>query len=347
MITTSSPHRELVPATLLLAIAVALAFAPDHYLPMLARAFLLQWSLLFVAGGALLWWRGARWMALAALTGCVLLLPQYHQPRATGVVAEEGIALRVGHLNVFQPNRRHGQVLRIALSSGADVLSMQEVDGQWAQVLLAGLGGAYPHTRIVPRDDCYGIALFSKLPLEDVRVHEMEGSPFIEAIVRTAEGPVRLFAVHAASPHTYRQFQRRNAQLARLAGNIAASPMPTVLVGDLNTVHWDRAYRKFRTRSGLLPVNSPGMRTWPSIGPIALIPLDHLLVSPGLGASEVRRFTIPGSDHRGLVADLRIPIASAELADHRRSSTGDPESADQPIRNQPIARTARTFHHDR
>src|SRR5690606_33147682 len=201
-----------------------------------------------------------------------------------------------------------------------------------------GLGGAYPHALIVPRNDCYGIALFSKLPLEDVQVHEMVGAPFIEAVVRTPEGPVRLFAVHASSPHTYRNFRRRNAQLARLAEDIAASPVPTVVVGDLNTVHWDHAFRKFRKRSGLLPVNGTSLHTWPSIGPVALIPLDHVLVPSGAGARSVWRFRIPGSDHRGLVADVRIPIASAPLAEHGRSSRmTDPGSANQLISNSPIA----------
>jgi len=307
MITTSSPHRELIPATLLLAIAVALAFSPDAYLPMLARAFLLQWSALFVVLAVLLLWRKLRWTALSSALGCVLILPQYHQPVTTHEVPIGGSALRIAHLNVFQMNTRYDEVLRSALDSEADVLSLQEVDNDWAEALRSGLASTYPYMRLEARVNCYGIALFSKLPFTDVSTSEVAGAPFIEAIVRTNDGPVRILSVHATSPISYGHFQRRNTLLEHLATDIGAREMPTVLVGDLNTVHWDRAYRSFRTRSGLQPVNSPGMRTWPSIGPIALIPLDHLLISPGLGATDVKRFTIPGSDHRGLVADIHFP----------------------------------------
>jgi len=307
MINTSSPHRELVPATLLLTIGVALAFSPDAYLPMLARAFLLQWSVLFVVLAALLLWRRLRWTALSSALGCVLILPQYHQPITTHEVHTGHASLRIAHLNIFQMNKRHDDVLLSALDSNADVLSVQEVDDTWAEVLRDGLASTYPYSRVEANNNCYGIALFSKLPFKHVRTLQLDGVPFIEAGVHTADGPVRIITVHATSPISFDHFQRRNRLLKHLSAYIDAYEKPTVLVGDLNTVHWDRAYRSFRTRSGLLPVNSPGMRTWPSLGPITLIPLDHLMISPGLGASAVQRFTIPGSDHRGLVADIHIP----------------------------------------
>lgn len=319
MITTSSPHRELLPATLVLAIAVALAFSPDAYLPMLARAFLLQWSALFVVLAALLLWRKLRWTALSSALGCVLILPQYHQPVTEYEVQNGHASLRIAHLNVYQLNDRDDEVLRSAINSGADVVSLQEVDDDWADALRAGLASSYPYSHVEVRNNCYGIALFSKLPFMEVHTSEVERAPFIEAIVQTNDGPVRILSVHATSPISYGHFQRRNAMLKHLASAIDVRTMPTVLVGDLNTVHWDRAYRNFHTRSGLQPVNGPAMRTWPSIGPIALIPLDHLMISPGLGATDVQRFTIPGSDHRGLVADIHLPtdvqrVASGELA---------------------------------
>lgn len=307
MITTPSPHRELLPATIVLAIAVALAFSPDAYLPMLARAFLLQWSALFVVLAFLLLWRKLRWTALSSILGCVLILPQYHQPATTHDVPSGSSTLRIAHLNVFQMNERYEEVLQLAIASGADVISVQEVDNDWADALRVGLASNYPHMHVEARGNCYGIALFSKLPFAGVRTSEVSGTPFIEAIVRTNDGPVRILSVHATSPISYAHFQRRNALLTHLGEDIGASNMPTVLVGDLNTVHWDRAYRSFSTRSGLLTVNGPAMRTWPSMGPIALIPLDHLMISPGLGATDVQRFTIPGSDHRGLVADVHFP----------------------------------------
>ena len=308
MMISSSPHREHVPASIVLAIAVALAFSPDAYLPMLARAFLLQWSALFVVLAALLLWRKLRWTALSSAVGCLLILPQYYQPVTIRDVPSGSSTLRIAHLNVFQMNKYYDEVVQRTIASGADVVSVQEVDNDWAHALRVGLASKYPYMRVEARGNCYGIALFSKLPYAEVNTSEVQGVPYIEAIVQTNDGPVRIVSVHATSPISYAHFQRRNTLLAHLGEDIGRQAMPTVLVGDLNTVHWDRAYRTFSTRSGLQPVNSPGLRTWPSIGPIALIPLDHLMVSHGLGATALQRFTIPGSDHRGLVADIHLPV---------------------------------------
>jgi endonuclease/exonuclease/phosphatase family metal-dependent hydrolase len=44
--------------------------------------------------------------------------------------------------------------------------------------------------------------------------------------------------------------------------------------------------------------------TFPSLFGLALIPIDHMLVTPGTSVVRSGSFLIPGSDHRGLVADI-------------------------------------------
>lgn len=303
---TSGPLRTLIPATLLLAVAVALAFAPDAYLPMLARAFLLQWCLAFGAVAVLMLWRGHWWSAAASFLGCVLILPQYQLPVSTTGTTEGGPSLRIAQINVFQMNLKRDEVLHCALASGAEVLSVQEVDTGWATALRDGLAVTHPYMHVVPRGDCYGMALFSKHPITDVHTRSVADVPYIEAMLRTPDGAVRVLSVHATSPISYSHFQRRNAMLRAVAARIAAQEVPTVMIGDLNTVHWDGAYKRFRAQSGMRPVNTPGLRTWPHLGPLALIPIDHVFVSPGIVATGVQHFTIPGSDHRGLRATIHL-----------------------------------------
>ncbi|HRH39321.1 MAG TPA: endonuclease/exonuclease/phosphatase family protein, partial [Flavobacteriales bacterium] len=120
---------------------------------------------------------------------------------------------------------------------------------------------------------------------------------------------VRLFAVHATSPGSFGHFRRRNEQLKALAEIVRNSGAPTFVIGDLNTVHWDGAYQRFCARSGMRPINSPFTITWPSVGPFALIPLDHALVSAEVDPSVLRSFNVSGSDHRGLYAELHFDNA--------------------------------------
>jgi endonuclease/exonuclease/phosphatase (EEP) superfamily protein YafD len=219
-----------------------------------------------------------------------------------------GHGLRVAQFNVLQPNGQRSEVIEAIRATNAELVSIQEVDAAWAAALIDGLGREFPFHHVVPRSDCYGIALFSRLPFEHVTTVEVQGTPFIEAVVPADAQRVRVLAVHATSPTSLRHHQRRNAQLRELSKLLTDSHLPTVLVGDLNTVHWDEAFRALCVGSGSRPVVPPSSRTWPARGPFALIPLDHVLLSPGMGYSSLALCDIPGSDHRGLVADI-FPLA--------------------------------------
>lgn len=298
--------REVVFSTSLVAGATALAFAPDAYLPMLARAFLVQWGVAFAAVALLAVWRRRWWVALGGALSAVLAFVQVQAPEDAMFSSTDGPVLRIAHMNVLQPNMEHAAAVERALESDADVISVQEVGPEWAGDLAAGLLAKYPYQFIEPRTNCYGIALFSRIPFIAVRTITLQGSPFIEAQLAVEGRPVRLLAVHTSSPISYGHFQRRNAQLHALARNVAVTDTPTVVVGDLNTVHWDQAYTRFCAVSGLRPTGGTDHRTWPSLGPFALIPLDHLLISKGVASRSLHTFNIPGSDHRGLLAELRI-----------------------------------------
>ncbi len=296
--------REVRLAAAMLAVACALAFAPDAFLPMLARAFLMQWALLFAALAGWSLWRRRPWtFGAAAFSACMVLL-QVDAPVAELQVSAASADLRIAQFNLLQPNRRHDEVVRMALASNADVLSFQEVSPTWGAVLVKALVDTYPHFEVVPGEHCYGIALFSRLPAERMTVHELCGVPVIEAVLRRAEGPLRIISVHATSPGSLSEHRVRNRQLRQLAGLVRARGERTIVVGDLNTVSWDRAMWGLCAASGLRLGTQPVAPTFPSVLGLALIPIDHVLVSPGTSVLRCGTFVIPGSDHRGLIADI-------------------------------------------
>ncbi len=298
--------RELCVAMALLAMSVVAAFAPDAYLPMLFRAFLLPGCMLFAVIAAVALWKRAWWVLQSALAGSVLMASQLMVPVVPMIMSIHPSDLRVFHMNVLQPNTSHQHAMAQALASDADVISVQEVSPEWAVALREGLGGRYPYAHIEPRTNCYGIALFSRIPFTDVRTITLHGTPLIEAVLAVDDKPVRVVAVHTSSPISYEHFRRRNDQLADLAAHLTLSDTATIVVGDLNTVPWDRAYQRFCMRAGLHSTTAVTQSTWPAIGPVALIPLDHLLLSPGITPSALRTVHIPGSDHKGLLADLNL-----------------------------------------
>ena len=227
-------------------------------------------------------------------------------PNTNGSVrsGDDAPLLRVAQMNLLQPNDEHAATLEAALATDADVLSFQEVSPAWADALADCLAARYPYSCVVPGTNCYGIALFSRIRFEDAHVFHLSGTPAIDATLRTASGTVRVLCVHATSPGDYSNFRERNEQLALLAPLIAISDLPTVLIGDLNTVSWDHAFRKLCACAGLKERSCDVTATWPSFFGFACIPIDHVLTSDELHVSALSTFAIPGSDHRGVVAQL-------------------------------------------
>jgi endonuclease/exonuclease/phosphatase (EEP) superfamily protein YafD len=77
-----------------------------------------------------------------------------------------------------------------------------------------------------------------------------------------------------------------------------------VVVGDLNTVSWDHAMWNLCAKGGLRVGTVAYAPTFPSVCGLSLIPIDHMLVSTGTYVTRSWTIHIPGSDHRGLIADI-------------------------------------------
>lgn len=290
---------------LIVVLAAVLTWSPDVFGAMHARAFLPQWALFFALLGVFALYR-KRW---SSALGAALALSLMFFARTTDALSDPdtsgAVGLRIAQMNVLKANSRYDEVVSAALATGADVISIQEVGPGLEPVMRAQLAIAYPHMRILARADNYGIALLSKAPFQEARFVELEGVPIVDAVVASTSGPVRIVSVHTTSPGNVSQYSERNAQLIALEQLLGTSTLPTVLVGDLNTVPWDSAFGRLCRATGLHG-NHQGIRaTWPSFMGLALIPLDHVLVTSELEVLGLTRFTIPGSDHRGLVATLR------------------------------------------
>lgn len=297
--------RKALLVAVLIAIPTALALGPDSFLLMLARSFMRQWVIVFALLAALFALKRMIWAASLGLVAVFVLSSRSIDPAGSSEPQRVGAhLLRVGQFNVLQPNGKKAAIISTARSTGADVLSFQEVDNAWASVLDTALSHDFPYRRIVPRSDCYGIALFSRLPFETVEVIDLLGAPVIQATVRCGKEHVVVTAVHARSPMPYSAFLKRNRQLEILAARLAVLGKPHVLIGDLNTVTWDDAMLKFRQRSGLCTAPAFEQATFPNVFGMSLIPIDHVFGSSQIAITNVSTAHLNGSDHRGLVADI-------------------------------------------
>jgi endonuclease/exonuclease/phosphatase (EEP) superfamily protein YafD len=116
---------------------------------------------------------------------------------------------------------------------------------------------------------------------------------------------------------------QRGLHLQRVAAMAKASPVPLVVLGDLNCTPWSHAMTLIQTEGvlgyrTLAPAWEP---TWYSIAPLA-IPIDHVLCTAPLVVETRQIGPDLGSDHRSVLVDLRWADISSE------SKSGKPELRD-------------------
>ena len=93
------------------------------------------------------------------------------------------------------------RVRQVVQEADPDILLLEEITSKWVRNL-QWLTDSHPHRRVQPREDNFGIGLFSKLPLaEDEIVYIGDAEvPSIVATVETSQGKLRVIATHPVPP---------------------------------------------------------------------------------------------------------------------------------------------------
>jgi endonuclease/exonuclease/phosphatase (EEP) superfamily protein YafD len=251
--------------------------------------------------------------------------------------------LRSYRVILMNVNTQSGDPRRVASAIeglNPDVIVLEEVNHSWMNSLSEPLR-RYPHRCAVPREDNFGIALYSKHPLqrgESLQVSEAD-VPSITADVVLPDGLVTFVATHPLPPAGAERSRLRNDQLAAVARLAKTASFPVVLIGDLNVTPWSSHFERLLAASGLED-SAQGrgvLPTWPTHLPFMLIPLDHCLHSKDIHV--VRRALGPriGSDHFPLVIDFAIiprsRVLFAPLSEDRDDDYGSGEHQSTRFRN--------------
>jgi endonuclease/exonuclease/phosphatase (EEP) superfamily protein YafD len=252
-----------------------------------------------------------RWWACLALAaaGAVSVVPVIpYLPLAPPAAVVDGEPrLKVVTVNVSYRQFSARRLIEIVREIGADVVVVQELT-PYADGVLAPLDAILPQHFKMPLEGRYGIAVWSRLPLESAVPVALGRQPAIEARVRFGETTVTVLGVHLTAPTTPRRGAARNAELELLAERSAAIEGPLVVAGDFNLTPYSPLFVDWLAASGLTDTRrerTPSV-SWPAVLPIFGIPIDHVAVSPEFTILAHRRLPDFGSDHYGVLAELAL-----------------------------------------
>lgn len=211
--------------------------------------------------------------------------------------------------NVLQKNTERAAMLDVLTAQDADVVVLLEVDRPWLSAL-GPLVARYPHRVLEPRDNTYGMAVLSRLPLLDTHTLSTFGNdtPVITGVLRLPDGKgVRLWAIHPRPPRPTQDTDDRDAELVMTGRQVRAQAGPAIVAGDLNDVAWSRTTTLLKDVSGTLDprIGRSPLPTFNAHWPWFLRwPLDDVFATPDFTLIGLETLTNAGSDHRPYRADL-------------------------------------------
>ena len=199
-----------------------------------------------------------------------------------------------------------------------DIFGLVEPLAEDAAELRNNVQDLYPHYYRATEG---GLSLFSRYPIVEAITENLNSpSHSLFAIVDVEGKPVRIVLTHLRAPGSVNNFVDRNKAMAALAQYGAEQPGTTVIMGDFNATSWSLYFRDFIHVSGLRSVNlGHGINpTWfyNEVGRslhhlervllFLKIPIDHIVVSPDISVDQVITPSSSVSDHRPVLARLRI-----------------------------------------
>jgi endonuclease/exonuclease/phosphatase (EEP) superfamily protein YafD len=307
---------------------------------------------------ALLFFHGDswEWAFLAAVLLCVLWQGRKIYPytplapvqvERSRLPAPPRPSFRLLISNVLMENREHHRLLEAIRQADPDLVLAVETDDAWARAL-EPLASTHPHVVRHPRDNYYGLMLFSRLPLVDPRL-EFLVQPDIPSVHTAFDLPdgtrVFLHGLHPRPPEPMRDQDStpRDAELVLVGRSIRdAGDRPTVVAGDLNDVAWSPTTELFMRLSGLLdPRAGRGFyNSFNAKSPVFRYPLDHVFHSHHFRLVELRRLPGVGSDHFPMLVELSCEPGARKEQPRMEPRPEDSREAKEKLEEQ--AEAART-----
>lgn len=277
----------------------------------LCSHFRVQYCLgLGVVAGLLLFpgkWRMAAVFGIFAMINLAVILPLYFWGEPVPAVNERSVRALLANVNTQTGDA--AAVVTMIRRFDPDIIVLEEVNARWLADLESVLSG-YKHTEQEPREDNFGIGLWSRYPFLHACIAYIGAAevPSIVAEIETPQGRCSVVATHPLPPIGKVYSDLRNDQLAELPRWVRQAASPVVLLGDLNVTPWSSYFKRLLRESGLKN-SSQGhgvLPTWPTFNPLLRIPIDYCLCSEGI--KIVGRETGPdvGSDHFPVIVDFVI-----------------------------------------
>ncbi len=250
----------------------------------------------------------ARYGMLALTAAALLVLTALGVPwmQAPAEQPASGPRFTLMSFNVYFHNAQLDRTVALVRARRPDILVFLEVTPV-NRPGLTPLEADYPY-----RVECWQVRpcdalIMSRYPLTDLAATLPEPAsrrPLGAVALEIGGRKLAVFAAHLSLPYPLDRRHRQPGEIAEIAAAIASVEGARVLAGDFNASSWGHVMTSLSERTGMTLLTGAGA-TWPTFLPFHLgIPIDHVLASDDLVLRSREIVTLPGSDHRAVIAEI-------------------------------------------
>ncbi len=216
--------------------------------------------------------------------------------------------------NVLITNKDAEKFREVVRDADADMVLVMEVD-QWWLDQLKDFKRTYPFVIEQPNDVAYGMALYSRLPIENTEIKFLKHKnvPSFHSLVTLKSGQkFMLHSVHPVAPMPSDKYPdnvgEAENELIQIGEMVAREQFPAMVAGDFNDVSWSNTARLFGKDGNLNNVRlGRGLyNTFDANSIFMRWPLDHYYVTRHFKLVEIKLLDKIGSDHFPIYAKFSL-----------------------------------------
>jgi endonuclease/exonuclease/phosphatase (EEP) superfamily protein YafD len=216
---------------------------------------------------------------------------------------------KVAQFNLSAHTGDYSSFLNVLRKTDANIISIQEVDRDWAHVLEDSLIKKYPYQCSYLSLEMYRLKILSREPFSICDTLFCDNMPsLIIGFKKTAkEKPVYIISTYIAPPlfsSAYRQLQK---QLDTIAFQIKRMNAPTLTVGDYNIAASSAEVQQFRQLANLND-SRRGYRPSRTDGHFSLfdVPTDHIFYTNHFNCIDFQTISGVESERLGIMGEYQF-----------------------------------------
>jgi len=224
--------------------------------------------------------------------------------------------IKVAHYNLSSFKGYDPNFAELITKNDCEFISFQEYTPDWHPFIQKKLLEKYQYSYTNLRIDPFGMAVYSKLPIKDVKTFNYKEIPNLDVTLNPGNRDISIISSYIAPPSLRSNKLKSEEHLDAIATYVQSIDHPAIILGDFNQVYWTSDIQKFREDARL-------NNSRRNIDITAKVPYDHIFYSQLLECISFKEIKDKDLDHLGITGTFQHKSAITNPAILRTLENGE------------------------